>query len=786
MAAIGILLMALTNTRLAAAAPPDASAQTLRDLAETQNYTLGSPINARPTPDGKAVLFLRSGPRDRVRHLYEMDVADGKTRELLTPAEVLGGASEHLSAAEKARRERQRQTARGFASFTLSDDGASILLPLSGKLYVVRRADRHVTELAGDDWLDARFSPSGEYVGGVLGNEVQVVNVATGKRVQLTHGATETLTHGVAEFVAQEEMDRFTGFWWSPDSQSIAYEEADLSPVDTLYIPDPASPNAAPAAFRYPRAGTANANVRLGIVGVNGGPTRWVTWDTAKYPYLCRVVWKEKRAPLTVTVMNRAQQEEAVLAADAASGATRLLLVERDPAWLNLDRDNAIPRWLPSGNGFLWTTERGGDWQVERRAADGRFVHALTPAGFHYTGIADIDERDGTAVVSGGPDAREEHLYRVRLEGTGSPVQITQGRGVHSGTFSDNHAVWVHHASLLDGTTVSEVRDAQNKTLAALPSVAETPPFLPQVELTEAGDNPTFDAAIVRPRAFDAHRRYPVILDVYAGPTVKTVQAVGRSYLSNQWMADQGYIVVSLDGRGTPGKGRAWERAIQGNLIDIALQDQASGLKALGTKYPEMDVTRVGVTGWSFGGYFTAMATMRRPDVFACGVSGAPVTDWSLYDTFYTERYLGLPSANPDGYQKSSALTYAGELAQPLLLVHGVTDDNVYFVNSLRLAEALFEAGKPFEFLPMSGTHMAGAEDPTQGERLWGRIMGFSRRIWARRRLEHQTGVSVHSMWGTLPRPQSRQAKQGNKRGMRARQDSNLRPPAPQAGALIH
>jgi dipeptidyl-peptidase-4 len=216
-----------------------------------------------------------------------------------------------------------------------------------------------------------------------------------------------------------------------------------------------------------------------------------------------------------------------------------------------------------------------------------------------------------------------------------------------------------------------------------------------------------------------------VLLSVYAGPTVKVVGASARRYLQEQWIADHGYVVVSLDGRGTPGHGRAWERAVQGNLIDIALDDQVRGLKLLGAKYPEMDMTRVGVNGWSFGGYFTAMATIRRPDVFACGVAGAPVTDWKNYDTFYTERYLQLPQDNPDGYRKSSVLTYAAQLERPLLIVHGVTDDNVYFVNSLQLCEALFEAGKPYEFLPMTGTHMAGAEDPTQGIRLWERVMGF-------------------------------------------------------------
>jgi len=250
------------------------------------------------------------------------------------------------------------------------------------------------------------------------------------------------------------------------------------------------------------------------------------------------------------------------------------------------------------------------------------------------------------------------------------------------------------------------LRSSNGNKIASLPSVAERPSSLPKVELLRTEGARPMDAALVRPRDFKKGERYPVILDVYAGPGHKQVLAQPDRYMIDQWMADRGYIVVALDGRGTPGHGRDWERAIRGNLIEIALADQIEGLQALAKHEPAMDLKRVGVVGWSFGGYFSAMAVMQKPEIFRCAVVGAPVVTWENYDTHYTERYLGLPAENVDGYRKSSVLTYASNLSRPLLLIHGLTDDNVYFQHSVQLSEALFQSGKPFNFLPLLGTHM--------------------------------------------------------------------------------
>jgi dipeptidyl-peptidase 4 len=706
-----------------AAEPESADLRYFRELVETRNYSLGQPVSPKLTPDGKAVIFLRGGARDPVLRLYEFTIAGAKLREILTPEKLLQGAEEKLTAKERSRRERERQSLRGFTSFQLSKDGSKLLVALSSKLYVITRADSHVTELPGRSWIDPRFSPDGRAVAAVSGGELHGIDLEKQADVALTSGATETIQHGEAEFVAQEEMDRHEGFWWSPDSQSIAYQETDNSGVESRFIADPLHPETTPAKNFYPRAGTNNARVRLGIVARSGGATRWVEWDREKYPYLARVVWKEAAAPLCLLVQNRAQQEEILLAVDPTSGATRELLREKDAAWLNLDH-KPMPVWLKDGREFLWTTERNGAWQVELHSADGALVRAVTPADFNLDEFLDLNETARSIVVAGGPDARERHLFRFALETRAEPQPLTRESGRHDAVFGDAKEQFLHRFDLLDGRTGWEVlRTSDGGKLGTLPSVAERPSSLPKVALTRTNGPRAMDAAIVRPRDFAKDKHYPVILDVYAGPGHKQVVAQPDRYMIDQWMADRGYIVVAIDGRGTPGHGREWERAIRGNFIDVALADQIAGLQALAKHEPAMDLKRVGVVGWSFGGYFSAMATIRRPDVFRCGVAGAPVVTWENYDTFYTERYLGLPSENAEGYRASSVLTYAADLRQPLLLIHGLTDDNVYVQHSMQLSDALFNAGKTFNFLPLLGTHMVS--DPLLRLRRQTRIIEF-------------------------------------------------------------
>jgi dipeptidyl-peptidase-4 len=692
----------------------------LRDHAETRGFMLGRPVGAKPTPDGKAVLFLRAQARVPKMRLYEFDVATAKTRELLTPEQVLKGAEEHLSAEEKARRERMRVSVGGFTSFQLSEDGGRILVSLSGKLYVVERPGDRVRELKTGQGtiLDPKFSPDGKSVSYVRDHDVYVLDLDGQKETRVTSGGTAQRTHGMAEFVAQEEMSRFSGYWWSPDSRAIAYEEADATPVEVWYVADPARPGQPPLPSYYPRPGKANVNVRLGVVPVAGGPTTWVQWNVRRYPYLATVRW-DKHGPLLLLVQTRDQKEVVLLRADPETGKTTPLVTEHDAAWVNLHQD--VPHWLEDDSGFLWTTEVHGGPQLELRDPKGKLLRVLATPVTGYEGLVDVDAEGGRVVYRASADPTQAQLFRVSLHG-GPPEALTHEPGLHGAAFAKNHTVYVHTAMLPDAMPRTTVHKADGTRIGELPSVAAEPPFKPRAELVKVGDGPGFYASVVRPRDFDSRKRYPVLVDVYGGPGHVKVTAAMSTRLLDQWLADQGFIVVSLDNRGTPGRGRDWERAIGKHFGSVPLDDQVAGLKALGHCFREMDLDRVGIEGWSFGGYLSALAVLRRPDVYKAAVAGAPVADWLDYDTHYTERYLGLPDTDAAAYKEGSLLTYAAELKRPLLLIHGTADDNVYFRHTLKLADALFRAGKDFELLPLPGlTHMV--PDPVVTQRLWSRIV---------------------------------------------------------------
>jgi dipeptidyl-peptidase-4 len=693
----------------------------LRAHAETRGFMLGRPTRARPTPDGKAVLFLRSQARVPTLRLYEFDVATGKTRELLTPEQVLKGAAEKLSPEEKARRERMRVSVGGITSFQLSEDGTQILVSLSGKLYVVDRRNGGVQELktGPGTLLDPKFAPDGKAVAYVRDYDVYVYDLAAQQERRLTTGGTEQVSHGLAEFVAQEEMVRFSGYWWSPDARSLVYQESDARGVETWYVADPARPGQAPLPSSYPRPGKANVAVRLGILLVTGGETVWVQWDRQRYPYLARVHW-DKQGPLTIVVQTRDQKELVLLKVDPANGRTTPLVTEHDSTWINLPKDN-VPHWLGKDLGFLWISEEGGGPRLELRRPDGQLRRVLVEPAAGFQSLVDVDVEGLAFVYNASPDPTQSQVFRGTLEG-GRPTPLTHAAGIHSAVFSKDHSIYIHTAILPQAMPRSTVHRADGTLAGELPSVAEQPPFTPRAELLKMGEGPGFYASVVWPRNFDSRKRYPVIVDVYGGPGFNKVTATMSSRLLDQWLADAGFMVVSIDGRGTPGRGHDWERAIYQHFGSVPLEDQVAGLKALGKRFPQMDLDRVGIVGWSFGGYLSGLAVLRRPDVFKAAVAGAPVVDWLDYDTHYTERYLGIPPAANAAYEEGSLLTYAAGLKRPLLIVHGTVDDNVYFRHSLRLVDALFRSGKGFEILPLSGlTHMV--PDPVVTEQLWSRVV---------------------------------------------------------------
>lgn len=697
----------------------------LRTLALTRKFQLGRPVRPAFTPDGGTVFFLRAGPRDPRQALHAMDVATGTTREVLDSARVLGGSDEELSVEEKARRERQRITAGGLVSFEIARDGEHLLVPLSGRLFWVEWKTGKSRELpVSGPVTDARLSPDGTRVAYVRDHDLWVCPTGRGKERRLTRGGSTVLTHGEAEFVAQEEMGRSTGYWWSPDGTELVYEEADHSGVEVWQVGDPYQPGQPPVPQFYPRPGKANVRVRLGIISVRGGRTRWLDWDRERHPYLVRVQWHGKGG-LTLCVQTRDQRELVVLRANPTNGRTEELLVERDSAWINIDQ--SVPRWLEDGRHFLWTTERSGAWELELHRADGGLERVLVPGSMGWQGLVQVDSTSRRVWFHASADPTAQHGWSVSLEG-GEPQRVTEGAGLHTLVVAAKGGAKVVTSATPEHLERSRVVRADGSQAGLLPSVAEEPDREIRTEWVRVGEGEGWHARVVRPRDFQVENKYPVIVSVYGGPHVQVVRRSMATALTDQWLADQGFVVVAMDGRGTPGRGREWERGLYGRLGALPLAEQAAALRALGERYPEMDLERVGITGWSFGGYLSAYAVLREPDLFRAAVAGAPVTDWDDYDTHYTERYLGVPPGEADAaYRDGSCLTWAAELKRPLLLIHGTRDDNVFFRHTLRLTDALLRAGREFEVLPLPGfTHMV--PDPVVAEQRWQRTAAFFRR----------------------------------------------------------
>jgi dipeptidyl-peptidase 4 len=677
----------------------------LQALAETQNFSLGRPIEAMPTADGKSVIFLRSdSPRDRTTNLYRFDVVSGQTEQLAAPEKLLADQSGTLSPEEKMRQERTRTKVTGITSFALSEDGDQVAFTLPSALFVYRLGIKRLVKLktgAGNE-IDPHFSPDGRKIAYVRDYNLFVYDLETDQEHAITTGATEANSCGLAEFVAQEEMDRRKGFWWLENSKKIIYQVNDSTKVEVWYVGDPSAPQNPPYPSRYPRPGKDNVDVRLAIANPDHAgnksesePATWIQWDSNKYPYLVRVS-PSKFGPLTITVETRDQHELALLEVNPETGATRPLLKEVDPDWVNIDQ--SVPEWLPSHE-FVWTSERNGAWQLELRHPDGSLDRVVVPPEkglLHFTGVT-----GSYLFFLAAKDPSESELWRANPNNT----ELTKlAGGFHSVSLSENGgSVLADTVRAPDALAKTLVRRSDGAVLGELPSVAEQPPYYPRIEFSD--ESSQFLSSMVRPRNFDESKKYPVIVDVYAGPGYNRVQKIAEPYLMDQWLADQGYIVVSFDGRGTPGRGRDWERAIYQKFGEIPLADQVSALTNFAAKHPELDLTRVGITGWSFGGYMSALAVLRRPDVFKAAVAGAPVTDWLDYDTQYTERYLGLPGEAV--YATSSLIGDASTLGRPLLIIHGTADDNVYFRHSLKLIDAFEKSGCSFQFLPIVGsTHM--------------------------------------------------------------------------------
>ncbi|WP_030594753.1 S9 family peptidase [Streptomyces fulvoviolaceus] len=676
-----------------------------RRHARTQRFTLGAPRAFTVAPDGARVVFLRSNSgTERAGSLWVLDTGDGGERVAADPRALLGGTEEHLSPQERARRERSREGGAGIVGYATDTAVELASFALSGRLFAAELRAGTARELpVPGPVIDPRPSPDGRYVAYVTQGALRVVSTEGEYDRVLAEPHEAHVTYGLAEFIAAEEMGRSRGFWWSPESDRLLVARVDDTPVRRWWISDPAHPERDPQHVPYPAAGTANADVRLFVIGLDGTRTE-VAWDRARYPYLAHVHWSGAGAPL-ILVQARDQRSQLFLAVDPESGATRMVHADEDPIWLDLFP--GVPCWSPSGQ-LVRIADEGG----ARVLTVGE--RPLTGPQLHVRAVLDVSADEVLVSASAGEDAAtpetgEVHVYRVNELGV---ERVSQEPGVHSAVRAGGVTVLVSATLDVPGARAQVLRDG--KPTATVTSYAEDPGMSPRVTLVEGGAR-RIPCAVLLPRDYAGDTSLPVLLDPYGGPHGQRVVAAHNPHLTSQWFADQGFAVVVADGRGTPGRSPAWEKAVRDDLAAVVLEDQVDALQALAADFP-LDLGKVAIRGWSFGGYLAALAALRRPDVFHAAVVGAPVTDLRLYDTHYQERYIGHPDEQPEVYRRNSViddegLVDAAEPHRPMMIIHGLADDNVVVAHSLRLSSALLAAGRPHEVLPLSGvTHMTPQE----------------------------------------------------------------------------
>jgi dipeptidyl-peptidase 4 len=691
------------------------------------------PRAARFSPDGKLVTWLRPNDRDFLRlDLWAMPTAGGAPY-MLVDSKALVPEEGALSEEEKARRERQRiANSRGIVSYDWDVKGEAILVPLGGDIYYVPVASpanpRRLTNTPTFE-TDAQVSPNGGYVSFIRQGTLVAINLATRAQTPLSPAGASDVTYGMAEFIAQEEMDRDTGYWWAPDDSRVVFARVDEAGVAMVPRVEIGATSTAIIEQRYPRAGAPNAHVSLFIRDMASGVIKPIDLGTNVDIYVARVDWSKDGKTLYVQRQNRSQTRLDILMVDPVTGTSRVILSETDEVWLNLTKDFTP---LKSGD-FLWTSERSGWRHIERRKRDGSGPVTLTSGDWPVAEIAGIDETAGKVFfTSNKDDTTQQQLYTSGLNRQSAPVPVTaaggswavkMARGGKSflGTYSDPTTpprLGLHNAN---GALIRYVEE--NKLGPSHPwgpYLATRAPIRFGTIQGQSGDELNWSMHL--PPNFDPSKKWPVIVYVYGGPGV---QVVKRDWGSNtdQLHAARGYIVFRIDNRGTPNRGRTFERAISRNLGTPEVQDQLAGLAFLKTQ-AFVDPDRIGVWGWSYGGYMSLRLATEAPTAFKAYAAGAPVTDWRLYDTHYTERFMGTPQADAAAYERSSVLPNLKNVKAPLLILHGMADDNVTFDNSTAAFDALQGASIAFESMVYPG-QKHGIRDKARAKHVQTTILNF-------------------------------------------------------------
>ena len=674
------------------------------------------------SPDGSRVTYLRGKEEDSLQQdLWEYHIADDEHR-MLVDSLTLFPDEEKPDEIEKARRERQRIGGRGIVEYYWNESGTALLFPLGGDLYLYdleKEGTGKSIRLTHDDaWeTDARFSPLGSYVSFVKHQDIHIIDIESGLQQSLTEDGEGVIKNGVAEFIAQEEMGRDSGYWWSPDESRIAFTRIDESPVEESGRYAIFANGFKVTAERYPYTGRPNVRVELGILKLADGSVTWMDLGDDDDIYLNRVDWLPDASSLTWQWQTRDQKTHELRLADPSTGGSRSLVKETSNTWTSLHDDLWL---LESSDQFIWSSQRSGYRHLYLFNMDGSLVRPLTSGEWPVRELIAVDETAGhiyfTAYAS---DPLAPQFYRAALgsDAAAEMELLTSAEASHSITMSPDASAFIDHFSMSDEPPQTRLRDNHGNHITWIMSneLNQDHPYSrflehhvsPEFGQVEAGDGQTLYYRLLKPYNFDPDDRYPVVVYVYGGPGVQIVNRSwgGDNALFLQLLQQNGYIVFSIDNRGSANRGTAFEAPIYGQMSVIEVMDQVRGVEFLKT-LPYVDGSRIGITGSSYGGYMTLMAMLQAPETFHVGVAWAPVTDWALYDTHYTERYMGTPAANPNGYQASNVLTYAGNLAGRLLVMHGLADDNVLPNHSTALFARLQREGKYYDSILYPGeTH---------------------------------------------------------------------------------
>ncbi|MET0657668.1 MAG: S9 family peptidase [Steroidobacteraceae bacterium] len=680
-------------------------------------------------PDGRTLTYLRGKPEDKNQlDLWAFDIRSGKHR-LLVDSRVFIRGTEQLSAEEAARRERQRTAdLRGILSYEFSADGRRLLVPINGDLYLydMNGGGHPVTRLTTTDAYetDARFSPRGTYVSFIRDQDVYVIELKSKQERALTTDGEGVIHNGEAEFIAQEEMNRDTGYWWSPDERYIAYARVDESQVPEIQRLEIDARTARVVKQRYPAAGSANARVELQVAEVSSGARKSLEPVVPDDTYLARVDWLPNSKEVAIQRQTRDQRQLDLIKITVDTVEQRTLLTERSDHWIELNDDLQFLERQPA---FIWSSRRSGYKHLYLYDLDGKLIRPLTSGPWMVvgdgdeTGLVAVDETRGRVFFTANKETPvERHLYSASLttQQPNEPQRLTSEPGWHKAVLNARGDAYLDLWSSSSHPPSASIHSIDKRRMSWV-SRNELGPNHPYFDFKSAhipvefgainaADGQALHYQLLKPAHMEPGKRYPVVVDTYGGPHFQ--------YVRNDWMggtraiqgyfrqvlAQNGFVVLSLDNRGSGFRGEAFESVLKGRLGHVEIEDQLTGVNFL-KSLTYVDPERIGIMGWSYGGYMTLLALSHPSHAFKAGVAGAPVSDWALYDTHYSERYLGLPGTNAKGYAVSAVFAHLDRLSGGLLLVHGMADDNVLFTNSTAVMKTLQDAGKQFELMTYPG-----------------------------------------------------------------------------------